>query len=351
MDEKFFNKVMTTIILAILVVLSFFILRPILMSIVVGIILAFVFTPVYNWLDKKIKIPTLSAVIISIILIFLIITPIWFLTPVVVDQSLKLYFATRQMDFATPLENFFPSLFASKEFSNEVGSIIYSFVNKSTNALVNSFSNLILNFPTLMLQLLVAFFTFFFVLRDKDQLLNYIKSLLPFSKDVEKKLFDQTKGITMSVLYGQIIIGLLQGAIAGLGFFIFGVPNALLLTIFACLAGIFPIIGTTIIWLPVAIYLLIAGSTIPAFGVIVFGLIASMIDNILKPMFVARRTTLPASVTLIGMVGGFFLFGILGFILGPLIIAYLIIILEIYRNKRVPGILKREPASKLKLNI
>ena len=84
-----------------------------------------------------------------------------------------------------------------------------------------------------------------------------MKSLLPFSKEVEKKIFDYSKGITSSVLYGQVIIGILQGIAAGLGFFIFGVPKALFLTLLAMMAGIFPIIGTTIIWLPVAIYLFI----------------------------------------------------------------------------------------------
>ena len=132
---------------------------------------------------------------------------------------------------------------------------------------------------------------------------------------------------------------MIQGIIAGLGFFIFGVPNALLLTILAAIAGIFPIIGTTIVWAPVAIYLFVAGDMFSAVGVVVFGLIASVIDNVLKPMFVSQRTSMPTSMILIGMIGGFFLFGILGFILGPLILAYLIIILEIYRNKRVPGIL------------
>jgi predicted PurR-regulated permease PerM len=352
MDEAYFNKIMTTIILAVLVVLSFFLLRPILISIIVGIILAFVFTPVYNWLVKKTNMKNLSAIIISLILIILIITPVWLFTPIIVDQSIKIYLTTQKMDFITPLENFFPSLFASKEFSNQVGSIIYSFVNKTVNSIMVSFSNLIINFPTLFLQLMVAFFTFFFILRDKEQFIDYIKSLLPFSKEVEKKLFEQTQGITMSVLYGQVVIGILQGLIAGLGFFIFGVPNALFLTIFACLAGIFPIIGTTIIWVPVAIYLLATGSSLPAIGVIVFGIVASTIDNVLKPILVAKRTSLPTSITLIGMVGGFFLFGILGFIIGPLILAYLLIILEIYRNKRVPGILTKQPAAqKLKINI
>ncbi|MBD3247212.1 AI-2E family transporter [Candidatus Pacearchaeota archaeon] len=352
MDESFFKKVMTTIIIVALVVLSFLILRPILMSIVVGIVFVFILAPVYNWVNKKIKVPNISAIIISVFLILLIILPIWFLTPLVVDQSLKLYFTTRQIDFVTPLENFFPSLFASKEFSNEVGSIIYSFVNKTINSITNYASNLILNFPALMLQLTVAFFTFFFVLRDKEEILNYIKSLLPFSKNVKDRMFKQTRGITMSVLYGQIIVGILQGIIVGIGFFIFGVSNALLLTLFAALAGIFPVVGTALVWIPLAIFLFVEGNIISAIGVSVFGLIASTVDNIIRPMIVARRTTLPTSITLIGMIGGFFLFGVLGFILGPLILAYLLIILDIYRNKRTPGLLKKEPsAPKLKLNL
>ena len=116
-------------------------------------------------------------------------------------------------------------------------------------------------------------------------------------------------------------------------------PNALILTLLACLAGVFPIIGVAIIWVPVAIYLLIAGNTLPTLGVIIFGLISSSIDNFIRPIIVSKRTHMPSSLILIGMIGGIFLFGILGLILGPLILAYLLVILEIYRNKRTPSIL------------
>ena len=203
----------------------------------------------------------------------------------------------------------------------------------------------------MLLQLFVVFFTFYFVLRDKEQLISYIKSLMPFSRDVEKKIFEQTKGITISVLYGQVLIGMIQGVITGIGFFIFGVANWLFLTFLAIIAGIFPIVGTTIIWIPVAIYLIVTGKTLTALGVIIFGSVAMFIDNILKPVFVAKRTSMPTSLILLGMIGGYFLFGVLGFILGPLILAYLIIILEIYRNKRVPGLLVQEPAHKLRISI
>jgi predicted PurR-regulated permease PerM len=334
MDDAYFRKIMTTIILVVLIVLSFFLVRPILLSIIIGIILAFIFIPVYNRIYKATKLQNFSAFLICLLVILLIVLPLWFLTPVLIEQSFKIYLASQQMDFVTPLKNIFPSLFISDEFSAEIGSILYSFVLKMTNSLVNSLSQLILNFPTLFLQFLVVFFTFFFVLRDKEGLISYIKSLLPFSKDVENKLFKSSRDITNSVIYGQIIIGILQGLVVGIGFFIFKIPNALILTLFASLAGIFPIVGTTIIWVPVVIYLVIAGNSFTAIGVTIFGLVSSVIDNFLRPIIVSKRSRMHSSLILIGMVGGLFLFGVLGFILGPLILAYFLIVLEIYRKQK-----------------
>jgi predicted PurR-regulated permease PerM len=167
---------------------------------------------------------------------------------------------------------------------------------------------------------------------------KYVRSLLPFSKSIEDRLFKSSKDITFSVIYGQIIVGAIQGIIVGVGFFIFGVPNFLFLTILAILAGIFPIVGTTLIWLPVMIFLFIAGNDFQAVGVAAFGIVAAFIDNIVRPILVSKRARMHPLLILVGMIGGLFFFGILGFILGPLIIAYALIILEIYRGKELKGI-------------
>ncbi len=342
MEEIYLKKIMTTVVLFVLIVLAFFLLKPILLSIIVGVILAFIFNPLYYRIHSKLKSKNLSAILICILLAVIIIIPFWFLTPIFIDQSVKIYIASQQMDFVTPLQKIFPSLFSSEAFSKELGSIIYSFVTRVTNSLTNTFSNLILNFPTLFLQFLVVFFTFFFVLRDKDHVTSYVRSLLPFPRDVEKKLFEYSRDITSSVIYGQVIIGILQGIVAGIGFLLFGVPNALFLTLIAALAGIFPIIGTAIVWAPVAVYLLVGGNTVPAIGVTVFGLVSSGLDTFLRPIIVSQKTQMNSSVILIGMIGGLFLFGILGFILGPLILAYLLILLELYRHKKIDSIFTKE---------
>lgn len=336
MADEYFRKIMTTVIVVGLIILSYFLLKPILMAIVIGILLAFIFTPLYDFVNKKIKMKNLTAFLMCLVLILLILIPLWYVVPIMVNQSIKFYMASQQIDFITPLKNLFPSI--SETFANEMASAARTFVTKSTNSLMNSFSNMILNLPTIFLQILVSFFTFFFVLRDKEQLVSYIQSLIPFSKDVEKKLFKSSRDITLSVLYGQVILGIVQGIIAGIGFFLFKVPNALLLTALAALAGILPIIGTAIIWVPVAIYFLIAGNTFAALGIVLFGLISTILETLLKPLFVSRMTQMNSSIVLIGMIGGLFFFGILGIILGPLVLAYLLIVLEIYRDKKLPGV-------------
>lgn len=313
-------------------ILSFLILKPIILSIVIGVILAVVFAPIYDWLSEKTRAKNISAFIICIFLVLVILLPIWFLTPIFIKQSFEVYQFSQQIDFVSTLKGIFPSLFASEQFSHEIGSVLSSFVTNITNALLNSFSKFLLNFPLFFLQLVIVFFTLFFILRDKEQLISYIRLLSPFSKNTEDKLFKSSREITLSVIYGQVFIGIIQGIIAGIGFFIFGVNNALFLTLLASLSAIFPIVGTAIVWIPVTIYLLIGGNTGAGIGVLIFGILSSSIDNILRPLFVSKRTRMHPLILIIGMIGGLLFFGILGFILGPLILAYVLIILETFES-------------------
>lgn len=338
-DEEFFKKIFISVILAVLLVLSFFILKPILLSIIMGVIFAIVFETPYNKILFYLKSRTLSAAIVCILLLLSILIPLWFLTPIFIEQSFEAYRLSQQIDLASILNKFFTFVSPSDTLSGEVGGILSSFLAKATNSLLNYFSQLILEFPSLLLQLFVVFCTLFFVLRDNEKIVASIHNLMPFSKDIEKRLFQSSKDITLSVIYGHIFIGALQGIIVGLGFILFGVSNSLFLMLLAIIAGIIPtFVGTTIVWMPVIIYLFLAGNNFAAFGVLAFGLFAGSIDNIIRPIFISKKSKMHPLLALIGMIGGFFFFGFLGFILGPLIIAYIIIVLEVYRGKEIDGI-------------
>jgi len=338
MDENF-KKIANVTILITLLVLSFFILKPILVSIIMALILAFVFAPVYDRINSKIKNKNLSSALILVLIVLLIVVPIWSLTPLLMRQSIEIFRSAQGIDFVTPLKSLFPGLFSSEEMSIEVGYAISSITTKAIDAIITSLTRLIVNLPIILLHISVVFFVLFFVIRDKETVVDYVKSLLPFSKEVERKLFEQSKGITSSIIYGQFIIGILQGIIVGLGIFIFGISNPLFLTILAVLFGVLPIIGTSIVWIPIAIYLFSSGRFFSAWGIIAFGLISSNVDNILRPMIVSRKTNINTGILLTSMIGGLFFFGILGLILGPLIISYLFVIIELYRGSGRSGII------------
>jgi len=341
MAEDYFKKITAFIILGVLAVLSFLLLKPILMAMIFGGILAYIFLPIYKGLFKLTNSKNFSASAICVLLILIAVAALWFLTPILMNQAVKLYLNVQQFDVLALIESIFPPSY-SETFATEIAGIISSFLVNLTDYLVSGVSSLIFNLPTIMLQLLVVFFTLFFVLRDKDEIKNAVKSLLPFSEKVNKKLFEYSKGITSSVLYGQVIVGLAQGAIIALGFFLFGVSNALLFSILAIFAGILPIIGTMLIWFPVMIYVFLQGNTLGGLGILVFGLISSNIDNFLRPLIVSRKVKMPSSIILIGMIGGIFLFGVLGLILGPLILAYFLIVLEAYQKKTRTKVLIQE---------
>lgn len=333
MEEINFKKIITIAIVFLLALLSFLVLKPLLLSIVFGIFLAYILSPVYNLMYKITKSKNFSATLICIFFVLVIVLILWLLTPILINQAIKLYLSSQQIDFLTPIKTIFPSLSSSEIFLSEAATIFSSFIVKTTDSIVTYITNVLFDLPTISLQLVVVLFVLFFALRDKDDIINLIKSLLPFSEATNKKVFDYAKGITSSVIYGEIVVGLLQGVIIGFAFFIFKIPNALLYTVLAIIAGVLPIIGTTIVWLPILIYLVIQGNTPAAIGILIFGLISSHIDNILKPLIISKRVKIPSSIVLIGMIGGVFLFGILGVILGPLILAYFLIAIESYLGK------------------
>lgn len=335
MEESYFKKIMVIVLLGVLFLLSYLLLKPILLAIIFGVILAFIFSPVYDFIYKKIKVKNLAAAIICVLLLLIIIVPIVLLTPILIEQSIKIYVASQQIDFITPFKKIFPSLFISPEFSISIANTVHSFITKATNSLMTSLADIILDLPTIILELVVIFFVVFYVIRDKEDIVKYIKSILPFNSEIEDKLFKISKDVTSSVIFGLIIVGALQGLITGIGFFVFGVSNALLLSLFAVLAGILPIVGPAIIWLPVVIYMLIAGNTGAAIGIIIFGLLSHIPDYVVRPLFLSKRTKLNPAIALIGMIAGVLVFGVLGIVLGPLILSYLIIVLDLFKKRNV----------------
>jgi len=333
LSDKTLKLIVSILLASAIFILTAVILKPVIMSIVLGILLGYIIYPLYVLTHKKIKNENLAALLVCLTLSALIIVPILVFFNSLVTQIVNLYWVLQNFNLANILGTMFPSFL--ENLSQQLTATINSFIPTLLSGALTTLTNIILNSPVYLLKFFVVIFVFFFTLRDGERIVEYIQSLSPLNKETEKQFFSHFRDITYSVLVGQIVIGILQGIVAGIGYFIFGVPNAVILTLVTILVGIIPMIGPWLVWVPVDFYLFSIGETNAGIGLLIYGLfIVSWLDNLLRPIIVSRRTKINSAIIIIGIIGGMMVFGVVGLVLGPLILAYAILILELYRKTK-----------------
>jgi len=334
--EKAFKETAMVVLVIGLFILAILVVKPVALSIIWGILLAYIFYPIYRWTVKVFKSENLSAFLICILLFLVISIPAIIIFNSLANQIIKVYVSLQSLDLASTLRQALPSELSSSPAIAQLSNSLNSFVPKIISYIINRFSGFVLNIPAMMLQLFIVIFVFFFALRDGKKAREYLKPLFNFKKEISEKLFAQFRDVTNSVLLGQVVIGVLQGVVAGIGYLIFGVPYALFFTILTIIVGIFPILGPWLVWIPIDIYLFLNGKTGAGIGLLIYGiLIITWLDAIIKPLIVSRKTQVSSAVIIIGMIGGLFVFGILGLILGPLVLSYVLLVIELYRSKKI----------------
>lgn len=333
-NEKLIKEFFAIALIVLFGVLVFFAVKPILFAIIWGMILAYVFMPVYKKLFSYVKNEYVAAILTLLAAVLLILIPFWFIIPIAVQQIFEVYKFSQSLNFGTFLEAVFPA--ASPQFVIQASAVLNTILGKITSYVLNTLVELSLNIPLLLLNLIIVALVFFFTLKDSTKLKEFIKSISPLSVSNEKLIAKHFKDITYSTIYGRFVVGIVQGLLSGLGFLVFGINNALILTMFAVFLAVLPMVGVYILWIPISIYLFASGKVIIAIVFVLYNLIiVSNIDNVLMAYLVSRRTALSPLFALISSIGGLFLFGLTGLILGPLIFAYFIILVDLYRNKNL----------------
>ena len=336
-DHEDIKRGIAILLIVAILILTFFVLRPIIIAIIFGLLFAYIFSPVYRKIRKYTKRKNLSALILIISIATIIAIPIIYLVPTIVKQTFSVYVHLQNFNFSEFISEFIQGDAATtiaKQLDNIIGQIFSTFLKQFTNILVN--------LPSLILQFAVFLFTFYFATRDGEELKKYLSTLSPFSETNEKKFLKELRGITNAIVFGQVFIGIIQGLAIGAGLFFLGVQNALILTFIACLVSIIPILGSWIVWFPVSIFLLATGQTFAAVFLFLYGAIfVATIDNILRPIILSKQSNLPVALSVIGTIGGLYFFGITGLVLGPLVLAYALIIIEFYREGKLKDLFNK----------
>jgi predicted PurR-regulated permease PerM len=340
-DNKEITRFWTIASILILGTLVFLLVRPVLISIVAGLVLAYVFIPVYRWFLKIVRYKALSATIVLILLGAIIIVPIWYILPTAINQFFDIFRLSQSIDITGFIQSLFPT--ASLDFVRQAGITSAALLNKASATVLDSMVSFFSEAPVLIMNILVVGFVFFFGLRDNEDLIKIAKEISPLNKVKEQLLIQQFKDITDSIIYGQFVIGIAQGLLAGIGFLIFGVDKAILLTIMTMFFSVIPILGPYVVYIPVAITIFASGDTSSGIAYLIYNLaIVSTLDNFLRTYIVSKKTKMNSAVVFIGMIAGLFMFGIIGLLIGPLILAYFLILIQLYKEKNLSSLFVRE---------
>lgn len=332
LEQKFF-----LFLLAIVSLAFGWILLPYSGAVFWGIVLAILF----SGLNRRLLVmtnnrPTLAALITLASIVVMVILPLSLIGVSLVNQASSVYslISTGNIDFGMYFQRIMQSLpdwmismlerfdltdFDSLQAKLQQGAAQVSQTVARQALHVGSMTFEFLVGLTVMLYLL------FFLLRDGQALSNRIKDGFPLSPHYKRRLFTNLTTVIRATVKGNVLVALAQGGLGGLIFWFLGIQAPLLWAVVMAFLSLLPAVGAGIVWVPVAIYLLATGAiwkgvVLIAFGVLVIGLV----DNLLRPLLVGKDTKMPDYLVLLSTIGGMALFGLNGFVIGPLIAALFI---------------------------
>jgi predicted PurR-regulated permease PerM len=177
----------------------------------------------------------------------------------------------------------------------------------------------------------IMLYLLFFLLRDGPGLAVRIRDAIPLSSPYKRYLFGKFTTVIRATVKGNVVVAVTQGALGGLIFWFLGVQGALVWAVVMAFLSLLPAVGAAIVWLPVAIYFLVTGAIWQGVTLILFGvLVIGLVDNVLRPILVGKDTKMPDYVVLISTLGGMALFGLNGFVIGPVIAALFIAFWDLF---------------------
>jgi predicted PurR-regulated permease PerM len=172
----------------------------------------------------------------------------------------------------------------------------------------------------------------FFLLRDGPQLRDVLRGISPLTRGQETEIIDHLSKTVKGVLLSMVIVPVAQGIVALIGFWIFGVPSPVLLSVFVFFAAMIHLIGTPLVWIPTGLYLSFWVSPAKGIGMLLYGaLIISAMDNIIKPIILKGAAQIHALLAFLSVLGGLYAFGAKGLIAGPVILSLVLSAYRIYR--------------------
>ena len=335
-----FREYVPLILVLLLVVFSAIIVKPFLLAIFMGALLAYAFSPLYRFIQRGIKNKSLAAFLVCTIFVLIIAVPGFFFVEALVKESYSLFVLVKQklaIGIFTNCQSYWCDVKAIGDIPL-VASQIQGIARAVTNWIIAKGSGLLLGLPQLFMNLFVVFFTMFYFLKDGEQLAQRVGDILSMKQHRYAFILQRLREIIHGVVYGGFLIALIQGAFGALGFFLFGVPSPLFWGLVMALLALIPYVGTGLVWVPASLILFVDGINQQS-NVLIFKGVALFVysfifvatsDNILKPRIMGQKAGVHPAVILLGILGGIFLLGPLGVLVGPIVLSLTTVVIEAY---------------------
>lgn len=328
--------------------LGYLIFEPFLKIIVFSILITIIFYPLFSKINSKIKKRTLSAVIITLIIIMFILIPGTLFIMFVTDQMISLYptLANKISNIkdinyyieSIPLiSDMYHKLLVGMESFNikiNLEETLRAIFNYVANFIISQGKSIFINFTLFVIGMIFVIITIFFLFRDGKRLYFFVYEVIPLSVKEKDILFTKFYNAIMGVVLGIVLTAIFQGILAGIGYYFAGIDYSFFWGFMTFLASFFPIGGTALVWVPIAIYAFFGKGLFTGIFLTLWGIfVISMIDNIVKPIIIGDRTSIHPMVLAFALLGGLNLFGFVGIFLAPIIVVFVENMLVLFKEK------------------
>lgn len=306
-----------------------------------GLFLAYLTYPVYAWLLKRVKRPTLAASLMLLLIVVVVLVPLAFLLAELVSQVQQVVSEAGVADPQAILDtlahriNAFLGLPPQDPDATSPGS---SLVNDVYDTIQDEATQWVRALPRYLAEALIGVFLLAYVVyysyTDGARWLQVLREVLPMQSDHRETLFREVGHVIRGVMYGTILMSALQAVLAAVGFTIFGVPDVALWSVLVFILALLPIVGAPMVWLPWSVYLVYIGETFRGVGLLLYSaILVNGIEHIIRPKLIGSVADIHPLLVLLGVVGGLAVFGFIGFILGPLVLSVFVTVLSLYRKE------------------
>ncbi|MEE4311899.1 MAG: AI-2E family transporter [candidate division KSB1 bacterium] len=334
------NAIILLSVVLLISILFFTMIRRFLMVIMLAGIFSALVQPIYKQFLKYFKgRQNLSSGFTLVFVMLIFVIPLIGLLGVVASQAIKISQTVRpwisqRIKEPTAFDEFFQSLpfyDTISPYKNIILQKAGELVGKMSNVLFESVSSVTISTVNFIFLFFVFLYTMFFFLKEGRSFLDKGLYYLPLTSNDEHRMLDKFTSVTRATIKGTLLIGVIQGSLAGVAFWVVGIESAVFWGTVMTVLSVIPAVGSALIWFPAVILLAASGAFVKAIGLWIFcGLLVGSVDNVLRPRFVGRDTKMHELLIFFSTLGGLSLFGIVGFIIGPIIAALFVTAWDIY---------------------